>query len=77
MVKAYILITTKPGTSENVVKALREIEEVKDADSVYGRYDVIAIIEGPDLRTLSEIIYKRIETIPNIIRTETAITLGK
>jgi DNA-binding Lrp family transcriptional regulator len=76
--RAYILITTKPGTSEEVLKAIkstREIKGVVQADSVYGRYDAIVVIEGPDLKSLSEVIYKVVEKNPNITHTETAITL--
>lgn len=74
--KAYILIETKPGTSEKVVKAIkRRVKKVLHADSVYGRYDVIVVIEAPDLESLNEIVYKVVEKDPNIVHTETSITL--
>jgi DNA-binding Lrp family transcriptional regulator len=73
--KAYVLMTVKPGTSKDVVKVIREIKEVAGVDSVWGRYDVIAIIEAPNLEKISEIIYKVVEKHPNIVHTETAITL--
>jgi DNA-binding Lrp family transcriptional regulator len=71
--KAYVLITTKPGTSENVVKTMKEIKEVTSADSVLGRYDVIAVIEAGSLEKISEIIYKIVAKYPDIIHTETSI----
>ena len=74
--KAYLLIETRPGTSEDVVKGIRmRFENVLQADSVYGRHDVIVVLEAPDLETLNEFVYKVIEKDPNIIHTETAITL--
>jgi len=74
--KAYILIETKPGTSEEVAKAIKtRFQNVLHADSVYGRHDVIVVLEAPDLETLNELVYKVIEKDPNIIHTETAITL--
>jgi DNA-binding Lrp family transcriptional regulator len=74
--KAYILIEAKPGTSEGVVKAIkRRVKNVLHADSVYGRYDVIVVIEAPDLQRLNEIVYKVVEKDPNIVHTETSITL--
>ncbi|UCC58049.1 MAG: Lrp/AsnC ligand binding domain-containing protein [Candidatus Bathyarchaeum sp.] len=74
--KAYLLIETKPGTSEKVVKAIKgRVKKVLHADSVYGRHDVIVVIEAPDLETLNEIVYKVIEKDPNIVHTETSITL--
>ena len=72
--KAYVLITAKPGTSENVVKAIKEIKEVISVDSVWGRFDAIAVIEAPNLEKISEIIYKVVAKHPEIIHTETAIT---
>ena len=75
-VKAYILIQVKPGTSEEVVKAIKgRVKNVLHADSVYGRYDAIIVIEAPDLEKINEIIYKVVEKDPNIVHTETSITL--
>ncbi len=74
--KAYVLIETKPGTSEDVVKAIKSrVKGVLHADSVYGRYDVIVVIEAPRLEELNKIVYKAVEKEPNIIHTETSITL--
>jgi len=74
--KAYILIETKPGTSEEVAKAIRNrVKNVLHADSVYGRHDVIVVIEAPNLEKLNEIVYKVVEKDPNIVHTETSITL--
>ena len=69
--KAYLLIETRPGTSEDVVKAIKmRFQNVLHADSVYGRHDVIVVLEADDLETLNVI-----EKDPNIVHTETAITL--
>jgi DNA-binding Lrp family transcriptional regulator len=76
IVRAYLLITTKPGTSEVVVEEIkRRVKGVLYADSVYGRYDAIAVIEAPNLESINEIVYKVVEKDPNIIHTETSITL--
>jgi DNA-binding Lrp family transcriptional regulator len=76
--RAYVLITTKPGTSEEVVsaiKAARNIKGVVQADSVYGRFDAVVVIEAEDLRAISETLYKVIEKMPNIVHTETLLTV--
>jgi len=76
--RAYVLVIAKPGTSEELLKQLtttREIKGVVLADSVYGRYDAIIVIEGTDLKSITEIIYKVIEKYPNITHTETLLTL--
>lgn len=76
--KAYVLVTAKPGSSEEVVKAIRKSKEIKGvvaADSVYGRFDAVLVIEAQDPSTLADIVYKVIEKQPNITHTETLLTL--
>ena len=72
--KTYILVVTKPGTSENVVKAIKDkVKEVVQADSVWGRFDAILTIEAPTLEKITEIVYKVVASHPEIVHTETAI----
>lgn len=76
--RAYVLLRTKPGTSEEVIRALRgtrQVEGVVMADSVFGRFDAIIVIEVPNLKALAEATYQVLEKSPNIIHTETAISL--
>ncbi|MEM3736564.1 MAG: Lrp/AsnC ligand binding domain-containing protein [Candidatus Bathyarchaeia archaeon] len=73
-VRAFVLVTTKPGTSEELVKA-RRIRGVKMINSVLGRFDAVAVIEAADFEELSKIIYEMIEKAPNIIHTETLVAL--
>jgi len=75
--RAYIFIETKPGTSEEVVKRIKSrVKEVVQADSIYGRFDAVIIIEAPNLESINEILYKVIERDPNIIHTETSLVLS-
>jgi len=73
-IRAFVLVTTKPGTSEEIVRA-RKIRGVKIANSVFGRFDAVIMVEAKDMRELSKIVYEMIEKIPNIISTETLISL--
>lgn len=74
--RAYVLIMTKPGTSENVVKSIKaKVKEVTQADSVWGRFDAIILIEAPNMEKIAEIVYKVVAGHPDIVHTETAITL--
>jgi len=75
--RAYIFIKTKPGTSEEVVKRIKSnVKEVVQADSIYGRFDAVIIIEAPNLEDINEILYKVIERDPHIIHTETSLVLS-
>ena len=74
--RVYVFINTKPGASEKVVKSIKErVKEVVQADSIYGRFDAVAIIETPNLEKVNELLYKVIEKDPNIIHTETSLAL--
>ncbi len=78
--KAYVFLMTKPGTSEEVLRYLRKVAQVKgvkQVDSVYGRFDAIVTVEVADLNELGDLVYRVIEKMPNVIRTETAISLSR
>ena len=75
--RGYVLLKTKPGTSEEVIKSLRETlgESVVTADSVFGSFDVILVIEANDLEKFGDLLYQVIEKNPNTIRSETCVVL--
>ncbi len=74
--KAYILISTKPGTSIEVVQKIKSrIKETVAADAIFGRYDAIVILEAPALEQINQVVYRIIEKDPSVIRTETSIVL--
>ena len=78
LLRAYILITAKPGTSEEIVAAVkrtRSLKGVKIADSVYGRFDAIVVADVKSLDELTKLTYKIIERLPNVTHTETLISL--
>jgi uncharacterized protein with GYD domain len=74
MVRAFVLITAKPGTSEEIVGA-RKIRGVKLANSVFGRYDAVVVIEGKDFDEVKKNLYEVIEKMPSVIHTETLLAL--
>jgi len=75
--KGYVLLKVKPGTSEEVIGSLREKlqKSVVTADSVFGTFDVIMVIEAKDLEEFGNVLYQVIEKNPNTIRTETCMVL--
>lgn len=74
--KAYILVTTKPGTSEDFVRQVKLVAGVVEAHSVYGRYDAIVEVEANTLEEVAKVVYNVIEKSPNVVHTETAITFS-
>ncbi len=54
MSRAYVLITVKsPGQVKATANHLSEKKGVVSAEVIFGPYDIIAVIEGQDLRELS------------------------
>jgi DNA-binding Lrp family transcriptional regulator len=71
--KAYVLITARHGTADKVAETLRKIKNVISAECVFGRYDVIAIVESPEMKTLSRVVHQ-LQKQPQILHTETAFS---
>jgi DNA-binding Lrp family transcriptional regulator len=68
------MVTVKPGTSEEIVGS-RKIKGVKMANSVMGRFDAVVVVEAGSLDELNRIIYEMVEQHPNVIHTETMISI--
>jgi DNA-binding Lrp family transcriptional regulator len=68
------MVTVKPGTSEDIVRS-RKIKGVKMANSVLGRFDAVVIVEAESLEELNRIIYEMVEQLPNVVHTETLISI--
>jgi len=75
ILKAYVFLVTKPGTSLEVVEQLRMTKGVVSADPIYGRFDVVAIVEAESPEALTDLIYNKVEKIPNVVRTETSLVI--
>ena len=72
--RAFVMVTVKPGTSEDIVRS-RRIKGVKMANSVLGRFDAVVVIEAESLEELRRIIYEMVEQHPNVVHTETLISI--
>lgn len=70
-VQAYVVIHSDKGEEYNVLKNLSHIPEVKEADVVFGYYDIICKIETSEYKILENIITKAIRTLPHVRTTMT------
>ena len=56
MVTAYVLISAEPGRVQELVTELRGMQlddsVITQVHAVTGRFDLIAFVESPDLRSL-------------------------
>ncbi len=73
--RAYVLIQTDMGKPSAVAEAMRKIDGVKSADTVTGPYDVIAVVEAPDLDAFGELVTQKIQVIGGIARTITCLAV--
>ena len=62
------------GQKDYVSEALKEIPEVKMTSIVGGTYDIISLIEAPDLHRI-HFISSEIESIPGIKEVKSTIVL--
>ena len=69
--QAYIVIHCEQGKEDLVLRDLIEIPEVKEADVVYGNYDVVGKIEAENHKELEKIITKKIRKLKFITTTMT------
>jgi len=73
-IRAFVMVTMKPGTSEEIVRS-RRIKGVKMANSVLGRFDAVVVIETDSLQDLRSIIYEMVEQHANVVHTETHVSI--
>ena len=73
-IRAFVLVTMRPGTSEEIVQS-RKIKGVKIANSVTGRFDAVTVIEADNSEELAKTIYEMIEANPNVVHTETLLSM--
>lgn len=74
--RAFILIETQVGRAQQVAYALRALQGVRSADVVTGTFDVIAMIEAPDMGAMAELVTGRVQGIRGVLRTITCVAAG-
>ena len=74
-VKAFVLIEVAVGKTEEVVTALRKVEGVKSVEAVTGPYDIITVVEGPDVNAIGDLVTRNIHSVSGVARTVTCLTV--
>lgn len=69
--RAYVVIHCDQAREDLVLRDLNKIPEVKEADVVYGNYDVIGKIEAENHKELEKIITKKIRNLEHVRTTMT------
>jgi DNA-binding Lrp family transcriptional regulator len=78
--KAYILVETTPGKTKSIKKALGKLKggssTITALDAVTGPYDFIAVVEGPNLDSIGELVTDSLGTIDGVTRTTTCVAVS-
>lgn len=74
--KAFILIETAVGKTREVANTLKSVEGMQSVDVVTGPYDVIAVIDAPDINTMGTLVTEKIHTLNGVVRTVTCVAVG-
>ncbi len=75
MVRAFVLINVDIGSENDVLDELETVDEVREAYTVYGVYDLIAMIEAETMQELKDVISFKIRRLDKIRSTLTMIVV--
>ena len=73
--KAFVLVETAVGKTQEVVSILNKMGGLKSVDTVTGPYDIIAVVEAEDLNKIGDLITGKIHAIEGISRTVTCLAV--
>jgi len=73
--KAYILIKIRTGELRDVVRQLKRVEQVREANMTFGPYDAVAIVEANDINELGSVLASAIQPIPGVQETLTCLAV--
>ncbi|HIC90490.1 MAG TPA: Lrp/AsnC family transcriptional regulator [Syntrophaceae bacterium] len=68
-----ILINVNPGKTKSALEAIRKIEGIKYAYAVFGRYDIVAMIDVQDIDQAAATVIDKIGSVDGVVKTETLI----
>tara|TARA_B110000014_G_scaffold222254_1_gene179308 strand:+ start:1441 stop:1689 length:249 start_codon:yes stop_codon:yes gene_type:complete len=71
METAYVLVQCKIAHEMEILKALLEIDFVKEAKGTFGYYDIFVKIQAEESQVIENIITTKIRIIPNVTATTT------
>ncbi len=78
--KAYVLVETSAGKTKSVKRALAKLKpgkcKVVSLDAVTGPFDYVAVIEGPTLDNIGQLVTEGIGAIDGVTRTTTCLAVA-
>jgi len=71
MPTAFVCITTEPEHMVKVLRELKLVEGVEEAEMVYGIYDIVAKVKADSINSMKRIITEKIRAINKVMATTT------
>lgn len=71
--KAFVLVNVRTGSILEVVRNLRNVNGVTQANMTFGPYDAVVTIEAQDINHLGRLIATKIHPIPGVLDTITCL----
>jgi DNA-binding Lrp family transcriptional regulator len=75
MPTAFVFITTDPVSMPVVLKTVRAIEGVVEAEMVYGVFDIVAKVQTETMDQLKQIVAFKLRMLANVLKTETLLAV--
>jgi DNA-binding Lrp family transcriptional regulator len=71
MERAIVLVNLSPGTEEQSISALKGTPGIKSVFQLYGLYDLLVMVEGPDDQAVKSVIAEHLRSKPGVVSTIT------
>ena len=75
MPTAFVFITTEPASMPQVLKEVKAVDGVEEAEMVYGVYDIVARVKTETMDKLKHIIAYNIRALANVRSTQTMLVI--
>ena len=73
-IKAFVLIVVDPAKTIEVFDKLNAVEGIAEVYQVMGPYDIVAVVEVPNLSDVPSVISRHIRAVDGIESTTTCVT---
>ncbi|MGD0477599.1 MAG: Lrp/AsnC ligand binding domain-containing protein [Nitrososphaerales archaeon] len=71
MERAIVLVNLSPGAEEKSIAALKKIPGILSVYQLYGLYDLLVMVEGPDDQALKSIVARNLRSKAGVVSTVT------
>ena len=73
-IKAFVLIVVDPAKTDHVYESLRAVDGIAEVYQVMGPYDIVAVIESPNITQVPSLISQHVRAVDGIESTMTCVT---